>query len=128
VVVQRGEHQSRTRPCLFSYPLQVCAHRLFTPCIVSMFLLQWSSDRRGLHSTGISRFTAKPAPIPRDEFIRLVSFYVDSPYPGSYASGKPSSRLVAPTSLSGSMLSETPECRSMLVYNVFSAWPAYCWK
>jgi hypothetical protein len=41
-----------------------------------------------------------------------------------FSSKKLFSRLVAPTSLNGSILSGTPGCRSMLVDYASSTWPA----
>jgi len=47
-----------------------------------MFLLQRASDRRNLHSAGISRFSAKPVPIPGDKFIRRTPFTSIRRFPG----------------------------------------------
>ena len=64
VVIQRGKHQIAMGSRLDAYPIEVWAHRVITPCIVSVFPLSRVIERGTLHSTGISRFIAKPGPVP----------------------------------------------------------------
>ena len=67
-------------PCSTSYPCQVCAHRNFTPCIVPVFLPSRASECRNLHSTVISRFNAKPVPVPLRSRRLRAFFYVGPTY------------------------------------------------
>jgi hypothetical protein len=64
MVIQRGKHQIGIRSRLDAYPFEVWAHREFTPCIVSVFLLVRVIERRTFRSTGISRVIATPGPVP----------------------------------------------------------------
>ena len=80
VVIQRSKHQDRVCPCSTSYPCQVCAHRNFTPCIVPVFLPSRASECGNLHSTGISRFNAKPVPVPLRSRRLRAFFYVGPAY------------------------------------------------
>src|SRR5215467_8609153 len=64
MMVQRREHQLVMRFCLLAYPCQVWVHRWFTPCIVSVFPLSRVLQRGTFHSAGISRFIARPGPVP----------------------------------------------------------------
>ena len=66
-------HSESLRPT-FSYPRQVRAHWLFTPCIVPMFLLSRSINRGDLHSAGISRFIAIPLRFYRSPSLASASF------------------------------------------------------
>src|SRR6266853_1528305 len=62
MMVQRRELQCGMRFCLITYPCQVWVHRWFTPCIVSVFPLSRVLARGTFHSTGVSRFIARPGP------------------------------------------------------------------
>src|SRR5262247_2686209 len=64
LAVQRREYEGGMRFCLLASPCQVWAHRGFTPCIVSVFPLSRVLQRGTFHSTGISRFIARPGPVP----------------------------------------------------------------
>ncbi len=84
-----------------------------------MFPLSRAIERGNLHSTGISRFIAKPVPVPL-QGCRLNTFcYVVCSYSGT----KPKNSLharIAPLSLFDSMLSETPGAREPLSCNADS--------
>src|SRR2546430_9928863 len=80
---QRREPQRGMRFCLLAYPCQVWAHRGFTPCVVSVFPLSRVLERGTFHSTGISRFIARPGPVPLQSHHGNGFFYVARPYSGS---------------------------------------------
>ncbi len=103
-----------------SYPCQVCAHRNLTPCIVPVFLPSRASECGNLHSTGISRFIAKPVPVPlRSRHLRAF-FYVGPSYSGDIRPRASPHARIAPLLLLGSMLSETPGAREPLSYSAVS--------
>ena len=55
-----GNHQRRVGAGLVAYPCRVCGHRVFAPCIASMFLPSRSTHRGDLRSAGVSRVIARP--------------------------------------------------------------------
>jgi hypothetical protein len=114
VVIQRSEHQGRIRPCSNSYPCRVCAHRNFTPCIVPVFLPSRASECGNLHSAVISRFNAKPVPVPLRSRRLRAFFHVGPSYSGEIRPRASPHARIAPLSLFGSMLSETPGAREPL--------------
>ena len=112
---------------------------MLTLCIVSMFLLSRAIDRGDLRSAGISRFIAKPLrlhwspSLASASFGRLLSRWstILGYYPNDLGcfhqeplGAFSDARLVTPSSLSCSMLSETPGCRLVLVHNAPSVSPA----
>src|SRR5438094_6017368 len=108
MMVQRREHQRGMRFCLLAYPCQVWAHRWFTPCIVSVFPLSRVLERGTFHSTGMSRFVARPGPVPLQRSHLNRFCYVAGPYSGTACPRGSLHARVAPLLLFGSMLSETP--------------------
>src|SRR6266446_2855572 len=82
MMVQRRAHQRGMRFCLLAYPCQVWAHRWFTPCIVSVFPLSRVLERGTFHSTGVSRFIARPGPVPLQSHHRNGFFDVARSYSG----------------------------------------------
>ena len=65
----------------FSYSCQVCAHSLFLHCIRAVFLHSRAFERGNFHSTRISRFFAKPVPVPLSRSRLNIFFYVVHSYP-----------------------------------------------
>src|SRR5438874_9895310 len=124
MMVQRREHQRGMRFCLLAYPCQVWAHRWFTPCIVSVFPLSRVLERGTFHSTGMSRFVARPGPVPlqRSHLNRFCD--VAGPYSGTACPRGSLHARVAPLLLFGSMLSETPGARQSLSLACTDAWLA----
>src|SRR5262252_172035 len=96
----------------------------FTPCIVSVFPLSRVLERGTLHSTGISRFIARPGPVPlqRPHLNRFC--YVAGSYSGTACPRESLHARVAPLPLFGSMLSETPGARQALSLACTDAWLA----
>jgi hypothetical protein len=110
--------------CLLAYPCQVWAHRWFTPCIVSVFPLSRVLERGTFHSTGISRFIARPGPVPLQSHHGNGFFYVARPYSGLHDPRVSLYARIAPLPLFGSMLSETPGARQSLSFAWTDAWLA----
>ena len=118
VVIQGRKHQIGMRYRLVAYPCEVCAHRCFTPCIVSVFPLARVIERGTFHFTGMSRFLATPGPVPLQRPHVPRSCYVADAY-----SDRPCLRgslhaRIAPLPLFDSMLSETPGARQPLSAHV----------
>src|SRR4051794_11538399 len=114
VVIQGRKHQIGMRSRLVASPCEVCAHRGFTPCIVSVFPLSRVIARGTFPSTGMSRFLAPPGPVPLQSSHVTRSWYV-----ADASSGHPCLRgalhaRIAPRPLFDSMLSETPGARQPL--------------
>ena len=84
---------------------------------MSVFPLSRTIDRENLHSTGISRFIAKPVPVPLRSCYLRPSFYVGPSYSGTVRPRASPYARIAPLSLFGSMLSETPGARNPLSCN-----------
>jgi len=80
------------------------------PCIMSVFLLARVSECGNFHSTGISRFIAKPVPVPLQGNRLNRFFYVACSYSGVLPKNLPACQdcyiIVV-----DSMLSETPGAR-----------------
>ena len=96
------------RSRLHAYPVEVWAHRVFTPCIVSVFPLSRVIARGTFHSTGMSRFIARPGPVTLQRPHVHRSCYVDGANSGhSCPRGSLHARF-APQLLFDSMLSENP--------------------
>ena len=87
---------------------------------MSVFPLSRAIDRGNLHSTGISRFIAKPVPVPLRSCYLRPSFYVGPSYSGTVRPRASPHARIAPLSLFGSMLSETPGARGPLSCNADS--------
>jgi len=125
MVIQRAELQLGLLAGSLCYPCPVCAHRFSTLCIVSVFPHPWAINRGDLRSAGISRFFAKPlrfhrspSPVSASSDWPLVTL-VCRTWLLSHRSrmlrqnlGLADTRLVTPTPLSNSMLSETPGGRN----------------
>jgi hypothetical protein len=124
MMVQRRELQSGIRFCLITYPCQVWVHRWFTPCIVSVFPLSRVLARGTFHSTGVSRFIARPGPVPLQRPHLNRSCYVAGSYSGTVCPRESLHARVAPLPLFGSMLSETPGARQSLSLACTDAWLA----
>ncbi len=124
MMIQRREHQREMRFCLIAYPCQVWAHRWFTPCIVSVFPLSRVLKRGTFHSTGMSRFIARPVPVPLqsphlNRFCDVAGAYSGTACPRGSLHAR-----IAPLPLFGSMLSETPGARQSLSFAWTDAWLA----
>jgi hypothetical protein len=124
MVVQRREYSLVMCFCLLAYPCQVWAHRWFTPCIVSVFPLSRVLERGTFHSTGMSRFIARPGPVPLQSHHGNGFFYVARPYSGWHDPRVSLYARIAPLPLFGSMLSETPGARQSLSFAWTDAWLA----
>ena len=74
---------------------------------MSVFLLSRTFERGNLHSTGISRFIAKPVPVPIREGRLNSSYHVACSYSGAIPKILPASQDCSMI-VAGSMLSETP--------------------
>ena len=86
-----------------------------------VFLLARVFECGNFHSTGISRFIAKPVPVPLRSRRLTAFFYVGQSYSGDDRPRASPHARVAPLSLFGSMLSETPGAReSTLLYRGFT--------
>ena len=86
---------------------------------MSVFPLSRAMERGNLHSTGISRFIAKPVPVPL-QGGRLNTFcYVVCSYSGAIPKNSLHARM-APLWLFDSMRSETPGAREPLSYDADS--------
>src|SRR5919197_4256485 len=116
--IQRRKHHIRMRSRLGAYPCEVCAHRCFTPCIVSVFPLARVIERGTFHSTGISRFLATPGPVPLQRPHVPRSCYVADAYSGRPCLRESLHARIAPRPLFDSMLSETPGARQPLSSHV----------
>jgi hypothetical protein len=111
--------------CAFAFsPCQVWAHRWFTPCIVSVFPLSRVLQRGTFHSTGMSRFIARPGPVPLQSPHLNCFCYVASSYSGTACPRGALHARIAPLPLFGSMLSETPGARQSLSFAWSGAWLA----
>src|SRR5215475_581047 len=124
MMIQRREHQRGMRFCLLTYPCQVWVHRWFTPCIVSVFPLSRVLERGTFHSTGVSRFIARPGPVPLQRLLLNRFCYVAGSYSGTTCPRESLHARVAPLPLFGSMLSETPGARQSLSFACTDAWLA----
>jgi hypothetical protein len=102
------------RSRLHAYPVEVWAHRGFTPCIVSVFPLSRVIARGTLHSTGMSRFIAPPGPVPLQRPHVHRSCDVDGAYSGHACPRGSLHARLAPQLLFDSLLSETPGARQPL--------------
>src|SRR4030095_10340266 len=124
MMVQRRELQSGMRFCLITYPCQVWVHRWFTPCIVSVFPLSRVLARGTFHSTGVSRFIARPGPVPlqRPPLNRYCD--VAGSYSGTVCPRESLHARVAPLPLFGSMVYETRGARQSLSWACTAAWLA----
>src|SRR5215510_982437 len=124
MVVQRREYEGGIRFCLLAYPCQVWAHRWFTPCIVSVFPLSRVLQRGTFRSAGMSRFIARPGPVPlqRPHLHRFCD--VAGSYSGTACPRGSLYARIAPLPLFGSMLSETPGARQSLSFACTDAWLA----
>jgi hypothetical protein len=118
VVRQRRAHLIGMLACSHAYPCAVCAHRWFTPWIVSMFPLSRVIVRGNFPSTGVSRFIAIPVPVPLQSHHGNGFFYVARSYSGWHGSRVSLHARIAPLPLCGSMLSETPGARQPLSAHV----------
>ena len=87
-----------------------------------MFLHSRAFKRGNFHSTRISRFFAKPVPVPLSRSLLNAFFYVVHSYPS--ITGASSHARIAPLSLFDSMLSGTPGSVKTLSFNVPWPWPA----
>ena len=124
MMVQRRELQCGMRFCLLTYPCQVWVHRWFTPCIVSVFPLSRVLARGTFPSTGVSRFIARPGPVPLQRLHLHRFCYVAGAYSGTACPRESLYARVAPLPLFGSMLSETPGARQPLSLACTDAWLA----
>src|SRR5215510_236311 len=106
------------RSRLHAYPVEVWAHRVFTPCIVSVFPLSRVIERGTFHSTGISRFLAIPGPVPLQRPHVTHSCYVADAYSDHPCLRGSLHARIAPLPLFDSMLSETPGARQPLSSHV----------
>ena len=124
VVIQRREHLIGMLACSHAYPCEVCAHRWCTPWRVSGFPLSRVIVRGNFPSTGVSRFIARPGPVPlqRPHLNRFC--YVARSYSGTVCPRASLHARVAPLLLFGSMLSETPGARQSLSLACTDAWLA----
>ena len=118
VVIQRRAHLIGMLACSHAYPCEVCAHRWFTPWIVSVFPLSRVIVRGNFHSTGVSRFIAIPVPVPLQGHHGNGFFYVARSYSGWHGPRVSLHARIAPLPLFGSMLSETPGARQPLSSHV----------
>ncbi len=84
-----------------------------------VFLLPRTFERGNLHSTGISRFIAKPVPVPLQEGHLNISFHVACSYSGTKPKSLPA-RQGCSMIVAGSMLSETPGARNPLSFSAKS--------
>ncbi len=122
VVIHRGKHQIGIRSRLVAYPCEVCVDRELTPCIVSVFPLSRVIERGTFHSTGISRFIAKPGPVPLQRPHLNRSCYVASSYSDRLGPRGSLHARIAPLPLLDSMLSVTPGARQSLSLTRTDAW------
>jgi len=124
MMVQRRAHSLGMRFCLLAYPCQVWGHRWFTPCLVSVFPLSRVLQRGTFHSAGMSRFIARPGPVPfqSPHLHRFCS--VAGAYSGMACPRGSLHARIAPLPLFGSMLSETPGARQSLSLACTDAWLA----
>src|SRR5215475_16112771 len=99
-----------------AYPCEVCAHRWLTPWIVSVFPLSRVLARGTFHSTGVSRFIARPGPVPLQRLLLHRFCDVAGAYSGTTCPRESLHARVAPLPLCGSMLSETPGARQSLSF------------
>ena len=81
-------------------------------------------ERGTLHSTGISRFIARPGPVPLQRLLLNRFCYVAGSYSGTVCPRGSLHARVAPLPLFGSMLSETPGARQSLSLACTDAWLA----
>ena len=91
---------------------------------MSVFPLSRVIERGTFHSTGISRFIARPGPVPLqsphlNRFCYVAGSYSDTTDPGGSLHAR-----IAPLPLFGSMLSETPGARQSLSLAWSGAWLA----
>src|SRR5918996_3275745 len=124
VVIQRREHLIGMLACSHAYPCEVCAHRWFTPWIVSVFPLSRVIVRGNFHSTGVSRFIARPVPVPLQSHHGNGFFYVARSSSGWHGPRVSLHARIAPLPLFGSMLSETPGARQSLSFAWSGTWLA----
>jgi len=117
-VIQGRTHQIGMRSRLVAYPCEVCAHRCFPPCLVSVFTLARVIERGTFHSTGMSRFLAPPGPVPLQRPHVPHSWYVADAYAGRPCLRGSLHARIAPLPLFDSMLSETPGARQPLSSHV----------
>jgi hypothetical protein len=123
MVGQRRAHQGGLRLCLLASPCQVWV-RWCTPGIVSVFPLSRVLERGTFHSTGMSRFIARPGPVPLQSphlhrFCDVAGVYSGTACPRGSLHAR-----MAPLPLCGSMLSETPGARQSLSFACSGAWLA----
>ena len=112
------------RFCVVASPCQVWAHRGVTPCRGSVFLLSQVLARGTFHSTGDSRFLARPGPVPLQRPHLNRPCYVAGSYSGTVCARESLHARGAPLPLFGSMLSETPGARQSLSFAWTDAWLA----
>ena len=81
-------------------------------------------ERGTFHSTGMSRFIARPGPVPLQSHHGNGFFYVARPSSGLHDPRVSLHARIAPLPLFGSMLSETPGARQSLSFAWTDAWLA----
>jgi hypothetical protein len=118
VVRQRRAHLIGMRACSHAYPCEVCAHRWCTPWRVSGFPLSRVMVRGNFPSTGVSRFLARPVPVPLQSHHGNGFFDVARSSSGWHGSRVSLHARIAPLPLFGSMLSEPPGARQPLSSHV----------
>jgi hypothetical protein len=114
MVIQRGKPPIGRRFRLAAYPFEVWAHSECTPCLVSVFRLLRAMARGTFHSTGMSRFIARPGPVPLQRPHGHRSCDVANAYAGRFGPRESLHARDVPLPLFGSMLSETPGARQPL--------------
>ena len=123
-MIQRRAYELVMRFCLLAYPCPVWAHRWCTPCLVSVLPLARGLQRGTFPSAGLSRFMARPGPVPLPSHHGNGFFCVARPYSGLHAPRVSLHARIAPLPLFGSMLSETPGARQSLSCAWTDAWLA----
>ena len=91
---------------------------------MSVFPLSRVLQRETFHSTGMSRFIARPGPVPLQSHHGNGFCYVARPYSGWHDPRVSLYARIAPLPLFGSMLSETPGARQSLSCAWTDAWLA----
>ena len=91
---------------------------------MSVFPLSRVLARGTFHSTGMSRFIARPGPVPLQSPHLHRFCYVAGAYSGTACPRESLHARVAPLPLFGSMLSETPGARQSLSFAWTDAWLA----
>jgi hypothetical protein len=121
---QRRAYELVRRFCLLAYPCQVGAHRGCTPGLVSVFPLARVLARGTFPSTGMSRFIARPGPVPLPSHHGNGFFDVARPSAGWHDPRGSRHARMAPLPLCGAMRSATPGARPSRACAWTDAWLA----